>query len=194
MYMKRGLLSIFWVLPIVLFGQQPDNLPRFHAAFPPFICFYAEAFPTVADTTPTSIPVLYLDTTRVIPVEKDYAGYALTINNTSGSTFSFRCSYDCLLLYAEVEQNNDWTPVTSLMGEDCGSGPVNTATLPDQMRFEIAVPQFEGSLPVKMRYVLFWNGRKIVSNTIDSVIDPGQLSPENMPPHLRSLRLSPDNF
>lgn len=193
-WMKKAIFIWLLELPTVLLGQESNNLSRFHVSFPPLICFYAEALPSVTDTNSHVEPVLLLDTTEIVPVENTYMGYLLTINNTSGSSFSFRCSNDCLLLYAEVETATGWIPVTSIMEEDCGSGPVNYTTLSDQMRFEIAVPHFEGTLSVKMRYALIWNGQKIVSNTINSVIDSGQLSPKNMPPHLRSLRLSPDNF
>lgn len=171
-----------------------DTLQHFHTAFPPLICFYAEALPYLYDNSDRSVPTLIIDTSEIVPVEKTYAGYMLYISNATEKDYSFRTSEDCLLLYAEVKSGTTWIPVSCIRAESCGSGPKSTAILPAGNTFELPVPVFYGSQLVELHYVLIWQSQKLVSNVIFMPIDPGQLHPENMPVHLFDQRLDPTYF
>ena len=171
-----------------------DYLPRFKVSFPPLVCFYAEALPYTYDSLSISAPSLFIDTSSIVAVENTYAGYMLYVSNASDTTFTFRTSEDCLLLYAEVQIDSNWIPVTCIRGEDCASGSKRYAQLPEGRTFEIPVPLFEGELTVIMRYVLIWQSRKIESNIIRTQINPGQLQLVTMPQNLRDIRVDPDYY
>lgn len=156
------------------------------------ICFFPETLPYLHDSLSADYPVVFIDTTEIVPVESTYAGYRIYISNAAEQEMIFRTASNCLLLYAEAKQDTSWIAVTSLMGEDCVSGGPPLLKLPSHSTFEVAAPLFEGDLLVELRYVLIWNKLKCYSNTIQTMIDPAMLELQNMPPGLLDSRVDPN--
>lgn len=192
--MKKILLLIillFFGIPYCKAQYQQKVLYRFKVKFPPVICFFPETFPYLHDSLSNDYPVVFIDTTAIVPVESTYAGYRIFISNATEQEMIFRTASNCLLLYAEAKQDTSWIPVTALMGEGCISGGPTLLKLPSHSTFEVAAPLFEGALIVDLRYVLVWQYKKYYSNTIKTTIDPAMLDLKNMPTGLQDARVDP---
>ena len=159
--------------------SQPLPPYNFFGGWPPG---YNPPRPAPPAAHPTSQPqVLLAATPRAGTYQKRYAGYELTVANTTADTVLFDVKDSCLFANMQAQdEHGRWQDIEYMPYTFCGNS-YSRHLLPPGQQWAFTVPAYAGSQPTRLRLKLTINmtydpatERVVYSNEVLGSINPGQ--------------------
>ncbi len=125
---------------------------------------------------------LKINTTPADTFDSYTTGYKLFVSNTTKDTIKFNGYIGRLFMKLQaLDTDGQWKGVESIPKSWCSLSVHSIELLPGTC-LSYTIPQFEGSMPTKIRAVLYYvdkndpeNELTLYSNAINATINPGQL-------------------